>query len=110
LGYPFFKWEEYIEHVESLKKEGMGFSQHLMLQEQASASNAEQVMESKEQEVAIGMKKERCIAVGADIVKHLQTLVRTGDNLVRLMQLTCFMALCITLLLFLILVVITIKV
>ena len=79
----------------------MGFSQHLMPQEQASASNAEQVVESKEQEANVGMKKERGIAVDADIVKHLQTLV---------MQLTCFMALCITLLLFLILVVITIKV
>lgn len=88
----------------------MGFSQHLMSQEQASASNAEQAVESKEQEAAVGMKKERSIAVDADLVKHLQTLVRTGDNLVRLMELTCFMALCITLLLFLILVVITIKV
>ena len=57
MGCPFFKWEEYIEHVESLK-EGMGFSQHLMPQEQASASNAEQVVESKEQEAAVGMKKE----------------------------------------------------
>ena len=67
-------------------------------------------MESKEQEAAVGMNKERGIAVDADIVKILQSLVRTGDNLVRLMQLTCFMALCITLLLFLILVVISIKV
>ena len=74
----------------------MGFSQHLMPQEQASASIAEQVVESKEQEAAVGMKKERGIAVDADIVKHLKTLVRTGDNLGRLMQLTCFMALCIT--------------
>ena len=90
--------------------EGMGFRQHLMPQEQASASIAEQVVESKEQEAVVGMKKERGIAVDADIVKHLKTLVRTGDNLVRLMQLTCFMALCITLLLFLILVVISIKV
>jgi len=87
----------------------MGFSQHLMPQEQASASNAKQVVESKEQEAAVGMNKERGIAVDADIVKNLQSLVRTGDNLVRLMQLTCFMRLCITLL-FLILVVITIKV
>ena len=81
----------------------MGFSQHLMPHEQASASNAEQVVESKEQEAAVGMNKERGIAVDADIVKKLQSLVRTGNNLVRLMQLTCFMALCITLLLFLIL-------
>ena len=81
-----------------------------MPQEQASVSNAEQVVESKEQEAAVGMKKERGITVDADIVKHLKTLVRTGDNLVRFMQLTCFMALCITLLLFSILVVITIKV
>ena len=88
----------------------MGFSQHLMPQEQASASNAKQVVESKGPEAVVGMKKERGIVVDADIVKHLETLVRTGDNLVRLMQLTYFMALCITLLLFLILVVITIKV
>jgi hypothetical protein len=111
LGCPFFKWEkEYIEHVESLKKEGMGFSQHLMPQEQASASNGKQDVESKEHKAAVGMKKERDIGVDVDLVKHLQTLVRTGDNLVRLMQLNCFMALCITLLLFLILVVITMKV
>jgi hypothetical protein len=81
-----------------------------MPQEQASASNANQDVETKEQEAAVGMKKERGIDVDADLVKHLQTLVRTGDNLVRLMQLACFMALCITLLLLLILVVITIKV
>ena len=49
----------------------MGFSQHLMPHEQASASNAEQVVESKEQEAAVGMNKERGIAVDADIVKIL---------------------------------------